>query len=75
MVVDFCKTAAASNSTWLDTRSCRAVGQTPGDNSFLNVATLLQLGGRHSTPSYPSNIGGSPFNGCVRNLRHNTKVG
>ena len=44
---------------------------------FLNVATLLQVGGRATSPTYPPSgaVAGTGFDGCVRNLIHNSKVG
>ncbi|PVD20719.1 hypothetical protein C0Q70_18878 [Pomacea canaliculata] len=75
MIVDFCEIAAAkSGGGTLDDRPCRATGNTPGTYSFLNVGTLLQVGGRQPSTTYPRNVVGTGFNGCVRNLRHNSKI-
>ncbi|XP_076470425.1 neural-cadherin-like [Babylonia areolata] len=79
MIVDDCEAAApsGSESTPPDTSTCRTMATTQGENSFLNVATLLQVGGRapgHRFPD-PQVVGASHpgFNGCVRNLMHNSK--
>ncbi|KAK7483025.1 hypothetical protein BaRGS_00025688, partial [Batillaria attramentaria] len=74
MIQDSCKDAVTTSQPFPDTTNCRVSGETPGVNSFLNVATLLQLGGRSFSPSYQPNIGTAGFNGCVRNLRHNNKL-
>lgn len=59
-----------------DRGRCQAVGIVPGENRMLNVATLLELGGRHRAdvwwPAEVSTRGG--YEGCVRNLKHNGKV-
>lgn len=69
MIVDFCESAASRND-----HPCRATSDTPGDYTFLNVGTLLQLGGRQPDTTYPPNLVVGGFNGCIRNLRHNSKV-
>lgn len=74
MVVDYCRAVKAEQDVQADTRPCRVTGRTPGENTFLNVNTLLQLGGRYSTPAYPQGITTKGFNGCIRNLVHNGKV-
>ncbi|KAK7504632.1 hypothetical protein BaRGS_00004118 [Batillaria attramentaria] len=74
MVVDYCRSVKPLQDVQLDTRPCRIKGRTPGENTFLNVNTLLQLGGRFSAPSYPQGITASNFNGCLRNLVHNGKL-
>ena len=79
MIVDDCKAAAQSGSDGVppDTKPCHASATTPGENMFLNVATLLQVGGRATSPTYPPSgaVAGKGFDGCVRNLIHNSKVG
>nr|UTK45865.1 neural-cadherin [Crepidula fornicata] len=78
MIVDDCRAAGplGSESTAPDTKPCSVRGTTPGANSFLNVATLLQVGGRASGHTYPGVgvIGNTKFNGCVKNLVHNSKI-
>ncbi|WAR01321.1 HMR1-like protein [Mya arenaria] len=39
-----------------DRSGCEASGYTRGEAIYLNVATMLQLGGRISEPSYPGNV-------------------
>ena len=76
--MDDCKSAvSASNSMPVDTTPCRATGSTKGDNTFLNVASLLNVGGRPGNPAYPSDlqVSNTKFDGCVNNLIHNGKVG
>ncbi|KAH3768205.1 hypothetical protein DPMN_169417 [Dreissena polymorpha] len=61
--------------TAMDRTPCEVTGVTPGDNMYLNVNNLLQLGGRYVEPRYPTSVTSSRFQGCMRNLIHNGKVG
>lgn len=75
MIVDHCERATLEpGGTVSDDKMCRATGTTPGENVYLNVNTLLQLGGRYSTPNKPTGIMPTKFNGCVKNLMHNSRV-
>ncbi|KAH3883569.1 hypothetical protein DPMN_007529, partial [Dreissena polymorpha] len=73
MVVDHCINSVRNGSVE-DRSDCEASGYTRGENIYLNVAQVLQLGGVLSTPSYPANIMGDKFTGCMRNLVHNAEV-
>ncbi|XP_071091775.1 neural-cadherin-like isoform X1 [Haliotis cracherodii] len=75
MIVDHCERATLEpGGTVSDDKMCRATGTTPGENVYLNVNTLLQLGGRYSTPNKPTGIMPTKFNGCVKNLMHNSRL-
>ncbi|KAH3883547.1 hypothetical protein DPMN_007506 [Dreissena polymorpha] len=74
MVVDHCINSVRNGSVE-DRSDCEASGYTRGENIYLNVAQVLQFGGVLSTPSYPANIMGDKFTGCMRNLVHNAEVG
>jgi hypothetical protein len=75
MIVDSCLSVRPEQGVQVDTKPCRIKRHTPGENTFLNVNTPLLLGGRHTSPSYPAGITTAKFDGCVRNLVHNGKVG
>ena len=86
MVVDFCKSATisesdeASSETHFDNTSCQATGNIPPFNEYLNVNTPLQLGGlahgmlNSGVYRWQYTPIGKPFNGCIRNLVHNSVV-
>lgn len=57
-----------------DRSNCEVSGITPGENFYINVASLLHLGGRATSPSYPANVGASRFVGCMRSLKHNAQL-
>lgn len=81
LVVDQCQDAVYG-SDGEDRSNCEAKGVTPGENIYINVDTVLQLGGRSSTPStsppssapYPLNVMTERFNGCMKNLMHNAEL-
>ncbi|KAL5017034.1 hypothetical protein ScPMuIL_006623 [Solemya velum] len=54
-----------------DRTPCEVVRYTRGENTILNVHGPLQLGGRYSQPASTRAPG---FNGCIKNLIHNTKM-
>lgn len=70
MVVDHCV-----ESTQADRSDCETSGVTRGENIYINVVEVLQLGGRMSTPPYPANVISDKFDGCMKNLIHNAEVG
>lgn len=78
LVVDRClaaKVTVNDHSSSEDRRPCEAVGQTPGESEILNVVAPLQLGGRmHHSAHYPAHAGRESFNGCIKNLFHNSQV-
>ncbi|BFY98686.1 hypothetical protein BsWGS_01726 [Bradybaena similaris] len=75
LTVDHCDTAAVANGTVSDWSPCRISRFVPGPDVLLNVKSLLQLGGRYTTaPAYPSGVTSKGFNGCLKNLKHNTKL-
>ncbi|KAL8590527.1 hypothetical protein ACOMHN_010963 [Nucella lapillus] len=74
MIVDYCRAVHPEQDVQVDTSSCSIKKRTPGENTFLNVNTLLQLGGRYANPSYPTGITDKKFDGCIRNLVHNGKL-
>ena len=73
LVVDHCIDAGSSGGTQ-DRSNCEAVGVTPGENIYINVDKVLQLGGRFSAPSYPTGVTAQKFDGCMKNLIHNAEV-
>ena len=77
MIVDRCDMLDVGTVTDIaaDRRPCEVSGETPGENTFLNVNAMLQLGGRYTEPPVPSNVTRQRFKGCVRNLVHNGQVG
>ncbi|XP_037129929.1 neural-cadherin [Syngnathus acus] len=54
-----------------DESGCRAAGQTPGNERYLNVYQPLQLGGVKPTSPQPRYAN---FSGCIRNLLVDTQV-
>ena len=74
LVVDNCRSVRPEQDVQVDTTPCRIKARTPGENTFLNVNTLLQLGGRYASPPYPPGITHKKFDGCIRNVVHNGKV-
>lgn len=58
--------------------TCQHTETTPGENRFLNVDTLLELGGRSGSsswwPSEVTAVSRRPYDGCVKNLQHNGQV-
>ena len=76
MVVDRCDmlNVDSMTDTISDRSPCQVSDKTPGENFFLNVNTLLQLGGRYVEPSFPQTVTSDRFKGCVRNLVHNGQV-
>lgn len=73
LVVDHCMYASFNNGVE-DRSVCEASGYTRGENVFLNVVQVLQLGGLLGIPSSITGITNQGFNGCVRNLVHNAEV-
>lgn len=76
MIVDHCDMLNVDPATDVvtDRSPCQVTKKTPGENMFLNVNTMLQLGGRYIQPSVPSDITDGRFVGCMRNLIHNGEV-
>lgn len=75
MIVDRCEMLDIDVDTSdTDRTPCEVSRRTPGENMFLNVNTMLQLGGRYSQPTIPSGITDKRFVGCVRNLIHNGQL-
>ncbi len=75
IIVDHCEKADLKpDGTVADDKMCRRFGTTPEENKFLNVKSLLQLGGRYSTPNYPGGVTQQRFDGCIKNFEHNGKV-
>ena len=72
--MDNCRSVRPEQDVQVDTTPCRIKARTPGENTFLNVNTLLQLGGRYASPPYPPGITHKKFDGCIRNVVHNGKV-
>ena len=73
LIVDHCIDAISTGGTQ-DRTNCEAVGVTPGENIYINVDTVLQLGGRFSAPAYPASVTTQMFDGCMKNLIHNADV-
>jgi len=85
MVIDLCKSARIMEAedgspTMFDGSYCRAEGEIPPFNEYLNVNTPLIVGGLHRDRPDANNYRwkyvpvGKYFNGCIRNLIHNSKV-
>lgn len=74
MIVDHCSSAVSDSMTKPDRKSCEVSGTTLGRNKYLNVNTVLQMGGRYSIPDYPKGITHHRFVGCIRNFVHNGEV-
>ena len=73
-MVDHCDNSVINNGIE-DRSNCEAVGMTAGENVYVNVDTVLQVGGRASNPSYPAGVTTERFDGCMKNLMHNAEVG
>ncbi|KAM8870426.1 neural-cadherin isoform 2-T2 [Spinachia spinachia] len=78
LILDQCGGAAANqldtgreDSQDTDESGCRAAGETPGDQRYLNVFQPLQLGGIKETSPH-RRYGG--FTGCIRNLVVDSQV-
>ncbi|KAH1014302.1 hypothetical protein HUJ04_003158 [Dendroctonus ponderosae] len=85
MVLDYCKSANITefeNGTRpeFDDSSCQAQGTIPPFNEYLNVNAPLQLGGLYVEQFDPTHYHwqympeGKSFDGCIRNLFHNSKL-
>ncbi|XP_065164456.1 neural-cadherin isoform X4 [Atheta coriaria] len=85
MVVDFCKSADIAEledgtPPEFDDSSCQAQGTIPPFNEYLNVNTPLQIGGLFVdqfdplTYHWQSMPAAKGFDGCIRNLFHNSKL-
>lgn len=85
MVVDFCKSAEITKYEDrefpdFDGSSCQAVGLIPRFNEYLNLNAPLQIGGLYREPFEPAQFAwnnvpkGIPFDGCIRNVVHNSKL-
>eukprot|EP00095_Tigriopus_kingsejongensis_P004384 maker-scaffold1072_size64607-snap-gene-0.18 protein:Tk04384 transcript:maker-scaffold1072_size64607-snap-gene-0.18-mRNA-1 annotation:"GK18219" len=85
MVVDFCRSAVVmehedGTPTEFDDSSCQVKGQIPPFNEYLNVNTPLQIGGMAAEQFDPMKYRwshtplGKPFDGCIRNIIHNSKL-
>ena len=77
LVVDHCIGAPVTED--IDSSSsvrsgCEATGSSSGEKYLLNVLTPLELGGRsvEYSSSLPNN---NNFEGCIKNMRVNDKVG
>ena len=85
MVVDFCTSASVveqedGSPTSFDDSTCQVTGQIPPFNEYLNVNTPLQIGGMAVEQFDPSQYrwshtpAGKPFDGCIRNVIHISKL-
>ncbi len=78
MIVDMCKVAEITEdflTSTEDRTACEAKGTVPGNRFVMRVNTPLQLGGRKNTnTNYPRAFSSTPFDGCIRDLRHNGVV-
>jgi hypothetical protein len=85
MVVDFCKSAIVmehedGTPTEFDDSNCQVSGEIPPFNEYLNLNTPLQIGGMAAEQFDPLHYKwshtplGKPFNGCIRNIVHNSKL-
>lgn len=74
--MDKCIDAMDQNHFVIDDHACRTQRETPGENVFLNVNTLLHLGGIRTAARlhHLGNPSFQGFTGCIRNLMHNKKV-
>lgn len=70
LIIDHCADADSNE----DRSKCENKGVTPGENIYINVDTVLQLGGRFSSPTYPASVTAQRFDGCMKNLIHNAEV-
>uniref|UniRef100_A0A1B0GHQ4 Putative cadherin egf lag seven-pass g-type receptor n=1 Tax=Lutzomyia longipalpis TaxID=7200 RepID=A0A1B0GHQ4_LUTLO len=85
MVVDYCKSAEVAEMedglpAEFDDSSCQARGTIPPFNEYLNVNAPLQVGGLYREQFDASLYHwhympvGKGFDGCIRNLIHNSKL-
>ncbi|KAM3614937.1 uncharacterized protein V6R79_020964 [Siganus canaliculatus] len=74
LVLDQCGGAAVTEGDDQETQesSCRAAGETPGEQRFLDVFQPLQLGGVKDTSPHHRRY--RPFSGCIRNLVVDSQV-
>ena len=70
MIVDHCEPGYKYDTDVM----CRKSGVTPGMNEFLNVDTLLHLGGTNAKPVYPAGLQQTKFDGCIKDFFHNGMV-
>ncbi|GFR69872.1 neural-cadherin [Elysia marginata] len=71
IVVDKCQAAETEGDFIVDDKACRLVGETLGENQFLNVNTYLQLGGIKADNGFASL---PHFKGCLKELIHNKQL-
>ena len=71
--MNHCKSATSVGGVE-DRSGCEASGYTRGENIYVNAVQVLQLGGRYSTPTYPTGVTTQKYEGCMRNLVHNAEV-
>lgn len=85
LIVDRCQSADITeledgSPAEFDISDCQSQGSVPPFNEQLNVNTPLQIGGMYTQPLNASNFGwsgmpgGIGFEGCIRNIYHNSKV-
>ena len=85
MVVDYCTTATVvehedGSPIEFDDSTCQTTGRIPAFNEYLNVNTPLQIGGMAVEQFDPVQYRwshtpvGKPFDGCIRNVKHNSKL-
>ncbi|XP_014204908.2 neural-cadherin-like [Copidosoma floridanum] len=85
LIVDYCKSAEISEqddgtAPKFNDASCQAIGTVPPFNEYLNVNSPLQIGGLYVEQFEPDQYGwkympvGKGFDGCIRNLFHNSKL-
>lgn len=78
LTVDDCKDAVIPDpdSTEVRRDNCQSSQAISGENRFLNVETLLELGGRALQGSWwPTSVETrQSYDGCVKNLNHNGQV-
>ena len=85
MVLDLCRNAPIhepedGSAAIFNTSSCQAKGIIPPFNEYLDVNSPLQIGGISHATLDPALFKwkylphGKGFNGCIRNVVHNSKV-
>ena len=85
MVVDYCTSATVvehedGSPIEFDDKTCQTRGRIPPFNEYLNVNTPLQIGGMAVEQFDPVQYRwshtpvGKPFDGCIRNVKHNSKL-